>query len=656
MLKEKDKDIILAAEIGQSLLESNDKLKLEYELAMQALRERTALDGEAFETPDSSAKWENERNELYSQLAELERSNLDLQERLEQTLQKAGDNDRESDKKVKQAEAQLLAVTKELENQLRRNDDLEENNKRLANEKNELIKGKKKFDGKDEQLEKVQILAHDLECTVKALSTNKQELEAKLFAVISENNILQEKLMRFEEEMEEYHSLQDQYQEQNNELSSATYALEEARETIMALENRISVIEPESQKGPDRAGVTLFDEVEDRRQELENKHQHLSQKHAGLLKAHTMTIHQQERMKNHISRLTQLSHNRSNEEKMRRLEQALGQTQSENKMLMNRISQLERSSDLDQFEYAVSGSHQGNTNGQNGGSLDEKNELIDCLRLRVDQLSDETESLRRELRTGQMLKLSLDEKIMELEGLLHEREYELDHTRTVNAQVKFELDELKLKHKIMKDNQLSALEEEHIPRGVQETKQEPSSPPQPMQTTLHTKSPDHVENDQQMAPKLTESPVDKMLPKARSLFDELTAVDNTNEAGSINSEAQEDEESDEDMVVVNKPSPVRSIMTDEFDQSGEPIDEQEPIEHQPSTPVSKPHQEDSPELEEDEFSDQEENVHFVKSDGGPKIKSPHPRKLGFAANSPSTKPKQYHVRSQKANPNECNQQ
>ncbi|KAK9767643.1 hypothetical protein K7432_002409 [Basidiobolus ranarum] len=647
MLKEKNRDIVLAAEIGQSLLESNDKLKLEYELAMLTLKERTSFGEEAFESSDSSAKWESERNELYSQLSELERSNIDLQEKLEQTLHKASDNERENEKKMKQSEAQLAAVSRELENQLRKNEELEENNKRLANEKGELIKGKKKFDTKDEQLEKVQILAHDLECVVKSLSVNKQELEAKLYAVMSENNVLQEKLMRYEEEMEEYHSIQDQYQEQSNELNEATYALEEARETIQALENRISVIEPESHQGPDRAGVTLFDEVEDRRQELEDKHQNLSKKHAGLLKAHNMTIHQQERMKNHISRLTQLSHNRSNEEKMRRLEQALGQTQSENKMLMNRIAQLERSLDLDQFDIAVSGTQNG---GNCGMSLDEKNELIECLRLRVDQLGDEAESLRREIRTGQMLKLSLDEKVMELEGLLHEREYELDHMRTINAQVKFELDEIRLKHKIMKDKHLSeAMGEEEV---AEMDEQEPESKSQQSQTTLSLASVSSIERSQQTVPDLEELRISETPPDTESQFEEIAAIED--EDADMEDEDQESEHCDssfEEVVAENDLDP----HVDGSEEETSNVDDQHCPQSEPSTPKAIA-RESNLSLQNEGFSDQEENVHFVKADGGTKIKSPHPRKLGFAASSPSAKPKQYHVRNQQANPNQCNQQ
>jgi len=147
------------------------------------------------------------------------------------------------------------------------------------------------------------------------------------------------------------------------------------------------------------------------------------------------SMQQQEKMKNHISRLTQLNSSKGSEESLSRLEDALAQSQAENKQLRTKIALLENQTREVIVEVPVS------------GDMDES-ALVQNLRIRISQQAEELASLKKELRTSQMLKLSETEKLRHCEACLHDSEQEIERLKRVVAQLKFHLEERKISQEV----------------------------------------------------------------------------------------------------------------------------------------------------------------------------------------------------------------
>ena len=129
-------------------------------------------------------------------------------------------------------------------------------------------------------------------------------------------------------------------------------------------------------------------------------------------------------MKNHISRLTQLSQKQSAEHRVEILEAALSQALSENQelehKLMNYSKPRRAHSDSDE-----------SSDGE-GKSF-------------ISNLIMENTKLNQEIKTLHMLKLNEADKVRTTYSLLHLKEQELDQVRANFAQTKFELEEEILK-------------------------------------------------------------------------------------------------------------------------------------------------------------------------------------------------------------------
>jgi hypothetical protein len=158
----------------------------------------------------------------------------------------------------------------------------------------------------------------------------------------------------------------------------------------------------------------------------------LTQKHSGLVKAHVASVHQQERMRHHISRLSQLVQHKSGDDAVERLDQTISQLTNENRQLRMKLTTLERRSSFgicsstDAIVTAVS-----------------TDDVAEFLQLRVDQLTNTLTEVQKELQTVNLLRLSDMEKQRVTERRLMQLEKELEGARAQNVQLRFELSEWK---------------------------------------------------------------------------------------------------------------------------------------------------------------------------------------------------------------------
>ncbi|KAI8055734.1 hypothetical protein BDF22DRAFT_773988 [Syncephalis plumigaleata] len=189
-------------------------------------------------------------------------------------------------------------------------------------------------------------------------------------------------------------------------------------------------------------GVTLFTQVDDRRKQLEQNHQKLKEDHRGLKRSHDVILQQQGRMRSHITRLTQLAHTADQEERVRRLEQALGQSQSENQQLQAKVTRLERQPRLHHPVNRSTSSDDTTTTSMHSTMAD--NELIHWLQLRVNQLSDETEMARHELRTVRLLQQAESDKVQKITMQLNEISVQRQQAMAENTRLQLIMEEINL--------------------------------------------------------------------------------------------------------------------------------------------------------------------------------------------------------------------
>ncbi|KAJ3044915.1 hypothetical protein HDV00_000197 [Rhizophlyctis rosea] len=468
-LQQKDEDLKLAAELGFQLMANNENLKNEYERVLAEYQAATlsnpsrspsVAEGPSDDTMHALAAKRADASTA-ARIADLECAILDLQtknDNLKTDLRIAQESERSYASRIKRLEVEVASTKEDLDLSLSHTQQLEDEKRRLQKDKTELSRRIKEANEgpKSDDSEAVETLReqlHTLEEMVIALHQDRAELESAANDAIAERSELESRCQELDALIE---SQREESTSQSAQIDALSWDLESSRDLITKLQHRLSVLEPTRDGAPDSGDKTLLSEIEDRRKELEERHLTLASRHAGLVKAHSMSVHQQERMRNHITRLAQLGGSgggKAVEQRVRMLEVALGQSESENRELLGRIEVLEKERREGYFG-GVGGVEGGRLGGGSGGSRKTSAELdhdyeveMEALRIRVDQLTSETENLRKELKTARMVGKYESEKLRLAEGGLREAEEEGRRLRQANAQLKFEFDELRLKLK-----------------------------------------------------------------------------------------------------------------------------------------------------------------------------------------------------------------
>ncbi|KAL2919963.1 hypothetical protein HK105_200029 [Polyrhizophydium stewartii] len=331
-LQERERDLQLAVEIGQSLLQSNEQLKLEYEriLAQQA-------------SPASASV-------LAERLRDLEMAHLDLQSRHDAAVaeaKRAAESERNARAWSRRIEAnndELSRAMQELSEQL---DAAETDRRRLARERQDAHSRLQALEAEqDGGSSHLAVLADELErarAQIEAMAAGWHEMEALRDRHAAEAEDLLARCGELEAMLEAARAFRDEAEAEAHRADQLAMELEEERERLAAAMARLAVFEPTLETAEQDAGSrTLLSEVEDRRQALARQHSSLARKHVSLMAAHKTSLFQQERMRMHISRLSQLTQRQSSESRIQMLEQELAQSRSERRELERRAARLER--------------------------------------------------------------------------------------------------------------------------------------------------------------------------------------------------------------------------------------------------------------------------------------------------------------------------
>jgi len=311
-------DTKLAAEIGQSLLQANEKLQQDYNQLLQETNKTAER-----KSPLTISNDQSFVEHLEHKNASLEKECETLHQQVNILQQQLAKYQKHVSSDSNETKSCLEAITVELETTREAND-------RLLKEKLQWTEDQRKSKERQEQESTVlSKLVSDLEERLHQSETARISAESQLKPLQSDRSNMEQQLVMLQEQSQDYADMKAMYENQSVELFECKEAMADAEETIQSLSMRLEVyLSQEDSSLPTTCDRSLFNEVEDRRIELEHEHSNLSQKHEGLRRAHLATVHQQARMKNHISRLSQLSQSQSSSDILMRLESTVSQLRS----------------------------------------------------------------------------------------------------------------------------------------------------------------------------------------------------------------------------------------------------------------------------------------------------------------------------------------
>lgn len=448
-LDKKSQDLNLAAEIGQSLLETNQKLGLEKE---ELLAERDGL------LAEREMQIVNENND--AKLKSLTLTNQELLAELDQAQannQKLQDNLRSAQEISRKAQSELERANDEICELQDKIKTVSDNNTTLVDEKNNLSKKCQDIESVLETTaSQLKLASQDRDAERERSSLIEQEKALAIDSIQDFKNEIDElssKLQETEALLESYQEYREQYEEQTTTIEQMNLELEFLRESNQKLTSRLSVLEPtmNQQQSEDTGGKTLLHEIEERRLQLINDHQQLAKKHEGLSQSHTLSLYRQQKMKHHIARLSQLTSTDASSEKIQILEESLAQCQSEKIELEKRLSDLQLSKFRPTYSQWDDVPQASSFLSDDAGATQQH---LETLELRVQQLIDECESLKKMNQNLRMVKSAETDKLQSVNRTLLERDRELDQLKRELANTRFELDEMLLdraNHSSVKD-------------------------------------------------------------------------------------------------------------------------------------------------------------------------------------------------------------
>ena len=437
VLKVQDEDLKLAAEIGKSLLESKENLQNE----LQSLKESHSV-SPLPNTPNSNAVGKKNSSSEEAHIQSLEKANAKLDNKLKSTESELDELKLTYSKNLKRLQVDNQGSKEEIAVLSERVAELERSQHRLTDERNSL---KSQLASKEMRLSSGNSNAdlQEFETILLALGEEKQELEREFGAAKQLLESTCEQNEDLKNEIQELNISLADMDHKNIEIQHLQQALEESQVFISQLMNQTASVSVASSAAVGE-GRTLFSEVEDRRIELESQHSKLSNKHLGLLKTHSETIQQQERMKNHISRLTQLTSSSGSDAKIKRIEQKMAQLESENRFLQNKLMSMERDYARNEPTIPTDAVSQIITEFENDTFENSVKIYMD----QIETLRHQIEKLKKESRTLALLRASESEKCKQYEHKLSDIESENRKIKAQLAHTQFELDEMKMGDKL----------------------------------------------------------------------------------------------------------------------------------------------------------------------------------------------------------------
>ncbi|KAM4827518.1 BICD family-like cargo adapter 1 isoform 1-T1 [Thomomys bottae] len=263
VIRQKEKDLVLAARLGKALLERNQDMSRQYEQMHKELTDK--LEHLEQEKHELRRRFENREGEWEGRVSELESDVKQLQGELERQQVHLREADREKTRAVQE----LSEQNQRLLDQLSRASEVE---KQLSMQVHAL---REDFREKNSSTNQHIIRLESLQAEIKMLSDRKRELEHRLSATLEENDVLQGTV---EELQDRVLILERQGHDKDLQLHQSQLELQEVRLSYRQLQVKVEELTEERNLQSSAATSTsLLSEIEQsmEAEELEQEREQL---------------------------------------------------------------------------------------------------------------------------------------------------------------------------------------------------------------------------------------------------------------------------------------------------------------------------------------------------------------------------------------------
>ncbi|KAJ1732806.1 hypothetical protein LPJ61_001879, partial [Coemansia biformis] len=235
------------------------------------------------------------------------------------------------------------------------------------------------------------------------------DLQARCNAALAESELLRSRVLGMEEERtSEWEPLRARWLASEEALGELQEAHQSACEALAQAEARLAeldkgaLLDDPIKARSEKTSTSLLGELDLQRHKAVSEQRALAREHTVLRRAYGRALNSQSRMKQQVARLTQLAATGASEARMRRLEAALGEAECQQQVLMWASAEQRRPADADIST--------GPGNAEMDGSA-----LAIALRARLRQATADRDQAQRELRTAHLLRANEIQKSKDLE-------------------------------------------------------------------------------------------------------------------------------------------------------------------------------------------------------------------------------------------------
>ncbi|XP_060048970.1 BICD family-like cargo adapter 1 isoform X2 [Erinaceus europaeus] len=263
VIRQKEKDLVLAARLGKALLERNQDMSRQYEQMHKELTDK--LEHLEQEKHELRRRFENREGEWEGRVSELESDVKQLQDELERQQVHLREADREKTRAVQE----LSEQNQRLLDQLSRASEVE---RQLSMQVHAL---RDDFREKNSSTNQHIIRLESLQAEIKMLSDRKRELEHRLSATLEENDLLQGTV---EDLQDRVLILERQGHDKDLQLHQSQLELQEVRLSYRQLQVKVEELtEERSLQSSAATSTSLLSEIEQsmEAEELEQEREQL---------------------------------------------------------------------------------------------------------------------------------------------------------------------------------------------------------------------------------------------------------------------------------------------------------------------------------------------------------------------------------------------
>ncbi|XP_032097325.1 BICD family-like cargo adapter 1 isoform X3 [Sapajus apella] len=267
VIRQKEKDLVLAARLGKALLERNQDMSRQYEQMHKELTDK--LEHLEQEKHELRRRFENREGEWEGRVSELESDVKQLQDELERQQVHLREADREKTRAVQE----LSEQNQRLLDQLSRASEVE---RQLSMQVHALREDfREKNSSTNQHIIRLESLQAEQVLEIKMLSDRKRELEHRLSATLEENDLLQGTV---EELQDRVLILERQGHDKDLQLHQSQLELQEVRLSCRQLQVKVEELNEErSLQSSAATSTSLLSEIEQsmEAEELEQEREQL---------------------------------------------------------------------------------------------------------------------------------------------------------------------------------------------------------------------------------------------------------------------------------------------------------------------------------------------------------------------------------------------